>query len=101
MDPTMTWLVRGACRTEDPDLFFPVGTTGPALRQIEDAKSVCRQCEVADACLDWALRTGEDAGVWGGLSEEERRTLRLRRDNPSRARLRVAVVEEKDVELSS
>ncbi|WP_133789970.1 WhiB family transcriptional regulator [Kribbella sp. VKM Ac-2571] len=97
----MTWLVRGACRTEDPDLFFPVGTTGPALRQIEDAKSVCRQCEVADACLDWALRTGEDAGVWGGLSEEERRTLRLRRDNPSRARLRVAVVEEKDVELSS
>jgi WhiB family transcriptional regulator, redox-sensing transcriptional regulator len=70
-------LVRGACRTEDPDLFFPIGTTGPALRQIEDAKAVCRRCEVADACLDWALRTGQDAGVWGGRSEEERRTLRL------------------------
>ena len=73
------WLHRGACRTEDPELFFPVGTTGPALRQTEDAKRICRRCEVAEACLDWALRTGQDAGVWGGLSEEERRTVRRRR----------------------
>jgi WhiB family transcriptional regulator, redox-sensing transcriptional regulator len=72
----MRWLDRGACRSEDPELFFPIGMTGPALRQIEEAKAVCRRCEVADACLDWALRTGQDAGVWGGLSEEERRTLR-------------------------
>jgi hypothetical protein len=49
------------------------------VRQIEDAKTVCRRCEVTDACLDWALRTGQDAGVWGGLTEDERRTLRRRR----------------------
>ncbi len=72
----MTWLHKGACRSEDPELFFPIGTTGPALQQIEAAKQICRRCEVADACLDWALRTGQDSGVWGGLSEVERRTLK-------------------------
>jgi WhiB family redox-sensing transcriptional regulator len=69
-------LVRGACRDEDPELFFPVGSTGPALLQIEDAKEVCRRCEVVDACLRWALETGQDAGVWGGMSEDERRSIR-------------------------
>ncbi len=75
----MRWLQRAACRGEDPGLFFPIGTTAPALRQIEEAKTVCAHCEVTDACLDWALRTGQDAGVWGGLSEDERRELRRRR----------------------
>jgi WhiB family transcriptional regulator, redox-sensing transcriptional regulator len=74
----VTWLLRASCRNEDPELFFPIGTAGPALRQIEAAKQVCRHCDVADACLDWALRTGQDAGVWGGLSEDERRALRRR-----------------------
>ncbi|GAB2603860.1 WhiB family transcriptional regulator [Kribbella endophytica] len=78
----MRWLQRAACRTEDPGLFFPIGTTEPALRQIEEAKTVCAHCEVTDACLDWALRTGQDAGVWGGLSEDERRTLRRQRTRP-------------------
>jgi WhiB family redox-sensing transcriptional regulator len=76
---TMRWLHRAACRSKDPRLFFPIGTAAPSLRQIEDAKTVCRRCEVSDACLDWALRTGQDAGVWGGLTEDERRTLRRRR----------------------
>jgi WhiB family redox-sensing transcriptional regulator len=72
----MNWLLKGACRHEDPELFFPIGTTGPALQQIEAAKRVCDRCQVVDSCLDWALRTGQDAGVWGGLSETERRTLK-------------------------
>jgi WhiB family redox-sensing transcriptional regulator len=72
----MDWRDRAACIGEDPELFFPVGTTGQALEQVERAKQVCRRCEVIDECLEWALETNQDAGVWGGLSEEERRTLR-------------------------
>jgi WhiB family redox-sensing transcriptional regulator len=75
----MDWLFRGACTDEDPELFFPIGTSSPALRQIEIAKEVCRRCDVVEACLEWALRSGQDAGVWGGRSETERRLLRRRR----------------------
>ena len=64
------------CRDTDPDLFFPVGTTGPAIEQIENAKAVCRQCEAQAPCLEFALATNQDSGVWGGTSEEERRQLR-------------------------
>jgi WhiB family transcriptional regulator, redox-sensing transcriptional regulator len=77
MVSAVNWRFRGACVDEDPELFFPVGNAGPALRQIDEAKQVCRRCDVVDVCLRWALQTGEDAGVWGGMSEEERRTLRL------------------------
>jgi WhiB family redox-sensing transcriptional regulator len=76
---TVQWLFLGACRNEDPELFFPIGRTGRAEQQIEDAKRVCRQCDVVDACLEWAMRTGQSAGVWGGLSEDERLALRRRR----------------------
>jgi WhiB family redox-sensing transcriptional regulator len=70
------WRNQAACREiEDPDLFFPIGTTGPALDQIEQAKVVCRTCSVRERCLEWALSTGQDTGVWGGLSEEERKQL--------------------------
>jgi hypothetical protein len=44
----MDWRHRSACRDEDPELFFPIGNTGPALLQIEEAKAVCRRCEVVD-----------------------------------------------------
>ncbi len=74
----MDWRHVAACRDEDPELFFPIGTTGPALLQIEEAKSVCRRCTVVDECLTWALDSGQDAGVWGGLSEDERRAVRRR-----------------------
>ena len=60
---------------EDPELFFPIGNTGPALLQIEEAKQICRRCDVRDACLQWALEAGQDHGVWGGLSEDERRAI--------------------------
>jgi WhiB family redox-sensing transcriptional regulator len=63
---------------EDPELFFPVGTAGPALLQIAEAKAVCRRCPVVTECLTWALECGQDAGVWGGMSEDERRALKRR-----------------------
>jgi len=74
----MTWRDRAACLDEDPELFFPVGNGDPALRQIDKAKAVCRRCEVVDACLGWAMDSGQDAGVWGGLSDDERRALKRR-----------------------
>jgi WhiB family redox-sensing transcriptional regulator len=70
------WRENSACRDTDPDLFFPVGTTGPAIEQIENAKAVCRACDVQKSCLDYALVTNQDSGIWGGTSEEERRALR-------------------------
>lgn len=72
----MDWRHRALCRDEDPELFFPIGTTGPAERQVDEAKAVCRRCAVTSDCLTWALETGQDAGVWGGLSEDERRALK-------------------------
>lgn len=75
---TTDWRHNAACRTEDPELFFPVGNSGPALAQISEAKAVCRRCPVASTCLTWALETGQDAGVWGGMSEDERRALTRR-----------------------
>jgi WhiB family redox-sensing transcriptional regulator len=74
----MDWRHHALCREEDPELFFPIGNTGPALLQIDEAKQVCRRCAVTESCLQWALDSGQDAGVWGGLSEDERRALKRR-----------------------
>jgi WhiB family redox-sensing transcriptional regulator len=73
------WRDMAACRNEDPDLFFPIGTSGPSLLQTEQAKAVCRRCPVREQCLRWALETRDCLGVWGGTSENERRALRRRR----------------------
>lgn len=70
------WRRHAACRDTDPDLFFPVGTTGPAIEQIENAKAVCGECDAKADCLEYALATNQDSGIWGGTSEEERRQLR-------------------------
>jgi WhiB family redox-sensing transcriptional regulator len=80
------WRDHASCRDTDPDLFFPVGTTGPAIEQIEQAKAVCRQCEVQTLCLEYALATNQDSGIWGGTSEEERRVLRRQRAARQRQR---------------
>jgi len=63
------WRNRAACLDEDPELFFPIGTTGTALDQIERAKEVCARCDVRGQCLEWALQTRED----------QRRAFRRRR----------------------
>lgn len=73
------WRADAACRGEDPELFFPVGSTGPAAAQVDGAKQICAQCPVREACLEFALRTGQNYGIWGGLTEDERRKLRRRR----------------------
>ncbi|OBQ52365.1 WhiB family transcriptional regulator [Streptomyces sp. H-KF8] len=67
-----------ACADEDPELFFPIGDSGPALIQEEEAKAVCRRCPLMESCLQGALERNEAAGVWGGLSEKERRSLKRR-----------------------
>jgi len=81
----MTWRNSSACLDEDPELFFPIGNTGPALLQIEEAKVICRHCEVVETCLTWANEFGRDAGVWGGLSKDERRALKRRDARARRA----------------
>jgi WhiB family redox-sensing transcriptional regulator len=72
----MEWVRQARCIGVDPELFFPVGSTGPALAQAEAAKAVCSMCPVRPECLTWALATGRDAGGGGGTSEEERRAMR-------------------------
>ena len=73
---TDDWRDSAACRDTDPELFFPIGTTGMALDQIEAAKAVCQACAAQAPCLEFALATNQESGVWGGASEEERRKLR-------------------------
>lgn len=69
------WRDHAACRDVDPDLFFPIGTLGESLLQIDEAKRICRACTVCGPCLRWAVDSGS-AGVWGGTTEDERRILR-------------------------
>ena len=70
------WREDAACRDADPDLFFPIGTTGAALGQIEHAKRICRVCPAQIQCLAWALDNGVSDGVWAGTTPDERRALR-------------------------
>ena len=72
------WPARAACRHGDPELFFPVTMRGPPLGQLARARQVCGSCPVRAECLQYALETGEDFGVWGGASEQERRLMRRR-----------------------
>ena len=72
------WRELALCRDSEPSLFFPVGTTGPALDHIAEAKVICGQCDVQESCLQYALQTNQEAGIWGGYAEDERRRLRKR-----------------------
>ncbi|MEU1514582.1 WhiB family transcriptional regulator [Streptomyces sp. NPDC005811] len=74
--PSLNWREAAACRSEDPELFFPIGEDGPSRRQIEQARAVCRSCPVMRACGTWAVRHGERHGVWGAMTAGERRGLR-------------------------
>ncbi len=72
------WRELSACRDSDPNLFFPIGTTGPAVGQIDKATAICGACSVREECLQYALETNQEAGVWGGYAEDDRRRLRKR-----------------------
>ncbi|WP_082058546.1 MULTISPECIES: WhiB family transcriptional regulator [Acidithrix] len=73
------WRPRALCKDYEPTLFFPVGVTGEAEVQIRSAKVVCARCPVAMQCLEFALRTNQEYGIWGGKDEEERRVIRRMR----------------------
>jgi len=66
-----SWQRAAACRTADPELFFPVSSSGHSLEQIDQAKAVCRTCIVRRQCLAYAIASNEE-GVWGGMTEDER-----------------------------
>jgi WhiB family transcriptional regulator, redox-sensing transcriptional regulator len=70
------WRSLSACRDADPELFFPLSAWGPGQAQTASAKAVCASCQVRSDCLQFALRSGQEFGVWGGTSEDERRALR-------------------------
>jgi len=70
------WRGKAACRHTDAELFFPAGSTGSAVDQIEAAKAVCRSCPVQRECLQFALESNQESGIWGGKDEDERRKLR-------------------------
>jgi WhiB family transcriptional regulator, redox-sensing transcriptional regulator len=78
IDNRAGWWSLAACLTADPELFFPISSSGPALRQVARAKAICTRCEIQQACLGYALDAGPIQGVWGGMTEEERRPLKQR-----------------------
>ena len=74
------WQDQANCLGVDPDLFFP--ERGASTRE---AKEVCRGCVVREECLEFALQNGEKFGIWGGLSERERRRIRRQRAQAARS----------------
>jgi WhiB family redox-sensing transcriptional regulator len=73
------WRSAGACLSADPDLFFPISSTGPAERQIERAKKICAGCSVRRECLEFALSHNQIYGIWGGTTAEDRQRERRRK----------------------
>jgi WhiB family transcriptional regulator, redox-sensing transcriptional regulator len=72
------WMSDSACRRADPELFFPSADRIAANRQAFEAKAVCARCPVRTPCLRYALATRQKHGVWGGATEDERRSMTRR-----------------------
>jgi WhiB family redox-sensing transcriptional regulator len=70
-----SWWRLAACQAHDPELFYPISELGPGRDQVAQAKAICAGCQVRRECLCFALETQQAHGVWGGLTEQERRTL--------------------------
>ena len=74
------WMRYGMCQyVDDPNIFFPEGGSGQAKQMFEqqrEAKAVCHTCPVEPECLEFAIKTGQDHGIWGGRSEKERKRIR-------------------------
>lgn len=76
-DEVIDWRDRAACLDEDPETFFPIGESSQAdLDTTRKAKAVCLRCDVREKCLQWALETDQRWGIWGGLTERERKKLK-------------------------
>ncbi len=75
LDNRAGWWARAACASADPELFFPISYSGPALRQVARAKAICARCPIRQECLRYALDAGSIHGVWGGMTEGERQRL--------------------------
>ena len=75
----MEWRRDAACKNQDAELFFPIGTGDASAHQVNDAKAVCHRCPVIAACLAWATANDPVAGIWGGTTEQERASARRRR----------------------
>lgn len=74
----MNWQDRARCLEEDPELFFPEGYTDRYASQVAAARQVCATCEVRSVCLGYAIDTAQNAGVWGGLTPDERKRFARR-----------------------
>jgi WhiB family transcriptional regulator, redox-sensing transcriptional regulator len=84
-----SWRESAACRDADTELFFPIGSTGPAVAEISRAKAICAGCPVRQACLTYALATNQAYGIWGGYDENERRAMRRRQQRRAAQAARV------------
>ena len=79
------WRAASACLNTDPDVFFPVAVGSAASKQVARAMRICARCTVRQQCLDFAMRSGEKDGIWGGTTPEERiRARRARNRRPVR-----------------
>lgn len=89
------WRDQAACRTEDPEIFFASEVTPAGQANIHHAKVICWRCPSMEACGAWAFQTRQAFGVWGGVSERERRKIFRRRgvrlaEDPDAAEARLA-----------
>jgi WhiB family transcriptional regulator, redox-sensing transcriptional regulator len=87
-DNRAEWWSAAACLTADPELFFPISSSGLALTQVAQAKAICAHCGIQQACLSYALDADPVQGIWGGTTEAERRRLsrRSRKEHAGLAR---------------
>lgn len=75
---TGDWRHSAKCRDEDPELWFAPTTYAAGKVDANRAKSICAACPVRQSCEDWAIETQQGWGIWGGLDEDERRSIRRR-----------------------
>jgi len=90
-DDNPDWQRHGACYGKGPDMWFP--PRGTSRHRILDAKRICAGCPIRQKCLDYALWHGERQGIWGGLTEAERRHLKTQTPTarkPRRTRIELA-----------
>ncbi len=76
---TSSWWEMAACASADPELFFPISTTGAEKADVARAKDMCGRCDIRRRCLDYAIDSHQSHGIWGGTTEDERRVIEARR----------------------